>query len=105
MPYKYISNDVTGPLEFPPLIAPPTTVAKDTVFGPAPAPLFDGAGPISPISSVVPSTGLPGFSPANGPISGISSGASAACSLVKPLPALTYALVLLLVKLMIPVAL
>ncbi|KAG5148104.1 hypothetical protein AAZX31_06G107600 [Glycine max] len=95
-----------GLQEFPPLVAPPTTVARDTVFAPAPAPLFDGDGPASPKSSLVPSTGLPGgFSPANGPISGISSGASAACSLVKPFPALTYALVLLLVKLMIPVAL
>ncbi|WVZ18733.1 hypothetical protein V8G54_006055 [Vigna mungo] len=94
-----------GLQEFPPLVAPPTTVAKDTVFGPAPAPLFDGAGPTSSISSVVPSTGLPGFSPANGPISGISSGASATCSLVKPLPTLAYALVILLVKFMIPVAL
>ncbi|KHN47028.1 LysM domain-containing GPI-anchored protein 1 [Glycine soja] len=95
-----------GLQEFPPLVAPPTTVARDTVFAPAPAPLFDGAGPASPKSSLVPSAGLPGgFSPANGPISGISSGASVACSLVKPLPTLTNALVLLLVKLMIPVAL
>ncbi|RDX71875.1 LysM domain-containing GPI-anchored protein 1, partial [Mucuna pruriens] len=94
-----------GSQEFPPLIAPPTSVARDSVFAPAPSPQFDGAGPASPISSLVPATGLPGFSPANGPISGISSGASAACSLAKPLPALTTALVLLLVKLIIPVAL
>ncbi|XP_020228985.1 lysM domain-containing GPI-anchored protein 1 [Cajanus cajan] len=87
------------------LLSPPTTTKRKSVFAPAPSPEFDGFGPASPKSSLVPSTGLPGFSPANGPISGISSGASAACSLAKPLPILTSALVLLLVKLIIPVAL
>ncbi|KAK2442207.1 LysM domain-containing GPI-anchored protein 1 [Trifolium repens] len=93
-----------GQQEFPPLIAPPTSVERDSVFAPAPSPssLLDGTDGRSPKSSFVPSTG---FTPANGPISGISSGASAACSLVKPLPTLTLPLVLLLVKFMIPVAL
>ncbi|XP_004500557.1 lysM domain-containing GPI-anchored protein 1-like [Cicer arietinum] len=96
-----------GQQEFPPLIAPPTSVEKESEFAPAPSPSSqsDGTGGRSPTSSVVPSTGISGFTPANGPISGISSGASAASSLVKPLPTLTPALVLLLVKLMIPVAL
>ncbi|CAI8584200.1 unnamed protein product [Vicia faba] len=93
-----------GTQEFPPLIAPPTTVARESIFAPAPSPTspLDGTDGRSPKPSVVPSTG---FTPANGPVSGISSGASAASSLVKPLPALTVPLVLLLVKLMIPVAL
>lgn len=92
-----------GSQEFPPLIAPPTVVPRESLFAPAPSPssLFDGTDGRSPKSSVVPSTG---FTPALGP-SGISSGASAACSLVKPLPTLTLTLVLLFVKLMIPVAL
>ncbi|MCI02756.1 lysM domain-containing GPI-anchored protein 1-like, partial [Trifolium medium] len=100
----YFLNDAAGQQEFPPLIAPPTSVERDSVFAPAPSPssLFDGTDGRSPKSSVGPSTG---FTPANGPISGISSGASAACSLVKPLPTLTLPLVLLLVKLMIPAAL
>ena len=107
MPSKYILNDAAGPQEFPPLIAPPTSVRRESVFAPAsaPAPQFDGIGPATPKSSVVPSTGLPGFSPANGPVSALSSGASSACSLVNPLPMLTSALVLLFVKLMITVAL
>ncbi|CAJ2644192.1 lysM domain-containing GPI-anchored protein 1-like [Trifolium pratense] len=92
-----------GQQEFPPLIAPPTSVERDSVFAPAPSPSsFDGIDGRSPKSSIMPSTG---FTPANGPISGISSGASAASSLVKPLPTLTLPLVLLLVKLMIPAAL
>ncbi|XP_057444873.1 lysM domain-containing GPI-anchored protein 1-like [Lotus japonicus] len=94
-----------GLQEFPPLVAPPTSVEKDPTFasGPAPSPQSHGSGLPSPKSSGMP--GLPGFSPANGPVSGISSGASAACSLVKPSPTLTSALVLLLAMLVIPVAL
>ncbi|OIW14495.1 hypothetical protein TanjilG_12088 [Lupinus angustifolius] len=96
-----------GPQEFPDLIAPPTTVTSESIFGPAPAPQSHGNGLTTPKSSVVPSTGpFPGFSPANGPVSGIASAASAACSLVNPLPAtLTSALLLLLVTLMLPEAL
>ncbi|KAL4301225.1 hypothetical protein HN51_052633 [Arachis hypogaea] len=95
-----------GSREFPPLIAPPTSIRRDSELAPAPAPQSDGIGLGTPKSSVVPSTtGLPGFPPANGPISALSSGASAACSLVIPSSAMTSALVLLLVKLMIPVAL
>ncbi|CAL0305516.1 unnamed protein product [Lupinus luteus] len=71
------------PQEFLDLIAPPTTVTRESIFAPAPAPQSDGSGLITPKSSVLPSTG---FSPANGPISGIASDASAACSLVNPLP-------------------
>ncbi|XP_054788894.1 lysM domain-containing GPI-anchored protein 1-like [Prosopis cineraria] len=95
-----------GPQQFPPLTAPPTSVARDSVFAPAPAPapLSDGAGKSSPKSSAVPRS-FPGSQPANGPISGLTSGASGACSLVNPLPALTSALVFLLVKLMISMAL
>ncbi|KAE9603918.1 putative LysM domain-containing protein [Lupinus albus] len=96
-----------GPQEFPDLIAPPTTVTRESIFAPAPAPQSDGSGLTTPKSSVLPSTGLlPGFSPANGPISGIASGASDACSLVNPLPTTSVsALLLLFVKLMHPAAL
>ncbi|CAL0319397.1 unnamed protein product [Lupinus luteus] len=96
-----------GPQAFPDLIAPPTTVTRDPIFAPAPAPQSHGSGLTTPKSSVVPSIGsFPGFSPANGPISGIASGASAACSFMNPLPAtLASALLLLFVKLMLPEAL
>ncbi|KAF7816867.1 lysM domain-containing GPI-anchored protein 1-like [Senna tora] len=95
-----------GPQQFPPLVAPPTSVARDSIFAPAPSPLSDGAGSLSPRSSVVPGTrSIPGFQPANGPMSGLTSGASGACSSVKPLPILTSALVFLLVKFMISLAL
>ncbi|KAE9608987.1 putative LysM domain-containing protein [Lupinus albus] len=96
-----------GPQEFPDLIAPPTTITRESIFAPAPAPQSHGSGVTTPKSSVVPSTGsFPGFSPANGPNSGIASGASAACSSANPLPAtLACALLLLLVNLMLPEAL
>ncbi|XP_028774995.1 lysM domain-containing GPI-anchored protein 1 [Neltuma alba] len=95
-----------GPQQFPPLTAPPTTVPRASIFAPAPSPVSNGAGPLSPKSSVVPATGsFPGVHPANGPISGLTSGASHACSLVNPLPALTSSLVFLLVKLMISMGL
>ncbi|KAJ7959129.1 lysM domain-containing GPI-anchored protein 1-like [Quillaja saponaria] len=94
-----------GPQQFPPLVAPPTSVPRDAVFAPAPSPLLDSAGSTSPKSSVVPSVGsLPGFTPANGP-SGSASGASNACSLVNPLHAFKYVLVLLSVKLVMSVCL
>ncbi|KAI4307278.1 hypothetical protein L6164_030483 [Bauhinia variegata] len=94
-----------GPQQFPPLVAPPTSVPRESIFAPAPSPL-SGAGTSTP-RSIVPATGsFPGFPPANGPISsGLASGASDACSLVNPLPTLMAALVLLFIKLMIPVAL
>ncbi|KAK9167603.1 hypothetical protein Scep_002794 [Stephania cephalantha] len=67
-----------GEHQFPPLIAPPTTVIRDSMFAPAPAPsLSDGAGSKTPKSSFVPSSGsLPGFSPANGPIGSASDATS-----------------------------
>ncbi|CAN0892445.1 LysM domain-containing GPI-anchored protein 1 [Linum grandiflorum] len=69
-----------GQQQFPALVAPPTTVTKDTEFAPAsaPSPHAYGGG-ILP--STVPAAGsLPGFTAANGPM-GSSSG-SDACSLV-----------------------
>ncbi|KAI4337805.1 hypothetical protein L6164_016180 [Bauhinia variegata] len=95
-----------GPQQFPPLVAPPTSVPKESLFAPAPSPQSDVGGTITPRSLVPAAGSFPGFSPANGPISsGLASGASDACSLVNPLPILMVALVLLFVKFLIPVAL
>ncbi|KAK3427593.1 lysM domain-containing GPI-anchored protein 1 isoform X1 [Eucalyptus grandis] len=89
-----------GVQQFPPLIAPPTTVIKDPTLAPAPAPQSEVAG--SPTSSVVPSTSsLPRFNPAGGP-AGSASGVSAARSLMNPIDILpAVATLLLFVKLMI----
>ncbi|WCJ44631.1 LysM domain-containing GPI-anchored protein 1 [Euphorbia peplus] len=81
-----------GPQQFPALIAPPTTVTKDSTFSPAPAP-----GPESgsaPKSTIVPTTTgtLPGLPPMGGPI----GGASDACSLVNPLTSSILGIVLYL---------
>lgn len=106
MPYNCISNNSAGPQQFPPILAPPTTVTKISEFAPSPSPQSGLGGSTNPKSSVVPSTGsLPGFSPANGPASGLASGVSAASSSVNQLPTLTSALVLLSVNLLIFVAL
>ncbi|KAI9106504.1 hypothetical protein K1719_022032 [Acacia pycnantha] len=95
-----------GPQKFPPLVAPPTTVTKISDFAPSSSPQSYPGGPMNPKSSAVPSTGsIPGFTPANGPASGLLSGASAASSSMNPMRTLTYALVLLFVKLLISVAL
>lgn len=70
--------ELAGPQQFPPLIAPPTSVGPD-LFAPAPAPAESTGAPTTvPKSSVVPSTGMGiGFPPANGP----AGSASGACSL------------------------
>ncbi|RDX73127.1 LysM domain-containing GPI-anchored protein 1, partial [Mucuna pruriens] len=105
-----------GVQQFPPLIAPPTFVTRESVFAfapspppsslpsPSPSPPSEGTGLTAPTSSVVPAIeSFPRFSPANGPVSRIASGASAssaAPSLANPLPVSTSAFMLLLVKLM-----
>ncbi|KAI4389162.1 hypothetical protein MLD38_001418 [Melastoma candidum] len=71
-----------GPQLFPPLVAPPSFVAKHSTFAPAPAPESQGGIAATPLSSTVPSTGsLPGLvTPANGP-AGSASGVSSARSI------------------------
>ncbi|KAF8023629.1 hypothetical protein BT93_F0973 [Corymbia citriodora subsp. variegata] len=90
-----------GVQQFPPLIAPPNSVSKDSTFAPAPAPQSEVAG--SPKSSVVPSTSsLPGFNPAASGPAGSASGVSVARSLMNPIDILPAVVTLLLfVKLMI----
>ncbi|KAJ4700663.1 lysM domain-containing GPI-anchored protein 1-like [Melia azedarach] len=92
-----------GPQQFPPLIAPPSTVNKDSIFAPAsaPAPHMDGA-VTTPKSSVVPSTGsLPSLSPAGGP-----SGSVSAASSTNSLTTFSSALILyLFVKFMMSISL
>ncbi|CAN1235752.1 LysM domain-containing GPI-anchored protein 1 [Linum perenne] len=67
-----------GPQQFPPLVAPPTTVPKDFAFSPASAPSPHAFGGGS-LPSTVPATGsLPGFTAANGPMG--SAAGSDACS-------------------------
>ncbi|KAK9162224.1 hypothetical protein Syun_003126 [Stephania yunnanensis] len=95
---NFLQPRCPGEHQFPPLIAPPTTVTRDSMFAPAPAPsLSDGAGSKTPKSSFMPSSGsLPGISPANGPIGSTSD----ATSLVNPLSSFpTLAFLLLLLKL------
>ncbi|KAL5704324.1 LysM domain-containing GPI-anchored protein 1 [Ranunculus cassubicifolius] len=71
-----------GEHQFPPLLAPPTTVTRDLINGPAPAPSQSGIVPTTPTSS----GGLPGsggsisMPPANGP----SGSTSNSLLLVKP---------------------
>ncbi|EEF48379.1 lysM domain-containing GPI-anchored protein 1 [Ricinus communis] len=79
-----------GPQQFPPLLAPPTTVIRDSTSGPAPAPSpqSDGSVTTTPkTTTLVPSTGL---APMGGPI----GGASDACALVNSLASSLIALVL-----------
>ncbi|XP_059631838.1 lysM domain-containing GPI-anchored protein 1-like [Cornus florida] len=84
-----------GPQQFPPLIAPPTSVSRDSLFVPAPSPSpsqSGGAATTIPKSSVVPGS-VPslGFPLANAP----SGSVSGACSLVNPftnLPAIVLGL-------------
>ncbi|KAK7373143.1 hypothetical protein VNO80_06541 [Phaseolus coccineus] len=105
-----------GPQRFLPLIAPPTSVTRESVvafppsLSPSQTPLLsqspssksEGTGLTAPKSSVKPATrSFPGFSPANGPVGRI---ASAAPSLVNPIPIWMLSFMLLLIKLMIPVA-
>lgn len=59
-----------GEHQSPPLIAPPTTVTRDMLFGPSPAPSQSGVVPATPKSSgIVPGSGSTpfGLAPANGP--------------------------------------
>ncbi|EXB44375.1 LysM domain-containing GPI-anchored protein 1 [Morus notabilis] len=72
-----------GAQQFPPLIAPPTSVIRDSMFAPSPAPQSDGLRTLAPRSSLVPSTtgSLPGLAPVGGPL----GSASDACSLVNSL--------------------
>ncbi|KAJ0086120.1 hypothetical protein Patl1_08383 [Pistacia atlantica] len=80
-----------GPQQFPPLIAPPSSVIRDLASAPAPAPESDGAGSTTPKSSLVPSTGsLPGVPPASGPSGSISD----ASSLMNSLPTFPMAFIL-----------
>ncbi|GAV84125.1 LysM domain-containing protein [Cephalotus follicularis] len=83
-----------GPQQFPPLVAPPTSVTTDSMFSPAPSPQEAGAGAVP---RTVPSSGsLPGFPPASGP-SGSASGVSSAFPLPNLLATYPIALVFFLV--------
>ncbi|PPS11337.1 hypothetical protein GOBAR_AA09303 [Gossypium barbadense] len=93
-----------GPQQFPPLVAPPTYVTRDSVFAPAPAPQSDGATTATvPKTSTVPSTGsLPGFPPAGAPFGSLSN----ASTLMNSAAALPAALVIyLLAQLISPLSL
>ncbi|XP_050366093.1 lysM domain-containing GPI-anchored protein 1-like [Argentina anserina] len=83
-----------GPQQFPPLIAPPTSVIRDTTFAPAPSPQSDGSGTGTPQSTVPSTTSslLPGLAPIGGP----SGSSSAASSLVMPLTNFPSAVLLIL---------
>ncbi|KAK7824855.1 lysM domain-containing GPI-anchored protein 1 [Quercus suber] len=97
-----------GAQQFPPLVAPPNSVTRDSMFAPSPSPQSNGAGTPTPKSSGVPKTttgSLPGLGlpPANSPIASASSDAS---SLVNSLATFPSALVLIFfVKLMISMSL
>ncbi|GAB4861358.1 LysM domain-containing GPI-anchored protein 1 [Ancistrocladus abbreviatus] len=93
-----------GPQQLPPLTAPPTTVAKESMYAPSPAPSESGGpGARVPSSAIVPSSGsLPGFTPASGPSSSIPGNVASSCSLVHPLPTFQLAVALgMLVKFML----
>ncbi|XP_015885663.2 lysM domain-containing GPI-anchored protein 1 [Ziziphus jujuba] len=79
-----------GAQQFPPLIAPPSSVIRESIYAPAPSPRSDGAGTLSPKSPLVPTTsgshpGLP-LPPESGP-----SGSASDASPVNPLATLTSA--------------
>ncbi|GMH21839.1 hypothetical protein Nepgr_023682 [Nepenthes gracilis] len=88
-----------GPQQFPPVIPPPSTVTKESMYSPSPAPSQSGGpGTSLPGSGVVPSSGsLPGFTPANGPTASISGNVASACSFVSPLVAFQVAVALCVV--------
>jgi hypothetical protein len=90
-----ILNNDAGAQQFPPLIAPPNSVTRDSMFAPSPSPQSDGAGTLTPRTSVVPTTtgSLPGLPPANSPL---ASASSDACSLLNSLVTFPSALVLFL---------
>ncbi|KAF5954956.1 hypothetical protein HYC85_007812 [Camellia sinensis] len=81
-----------GPQQFPPLIAPPSSVSRESLFAPAPAPSQSGgATATSPASSVVPSSGaVLGLPPTNAPSGRLTSGSSS----VNPLASFPIAIVL-----------
>lgn len=88
--------------QFPPLLAPPSSVTHDSMFAPAPAPESDGSGTASPKSSVQPTTTgtASQLSPTGSPIATVSSDAR---SLVNPLATFPSALLIfLLVKFIMP---
>ncbi|KAG6786169.1 hypothetical protein POTOM_007764 [Populus tomentosa] len=90
----YLQPRCPGPQQFPPLLAPPTTVIRDSTFAPAPAPQSDGSSTPTPTpkTEVVPATGsLPGLPPAGGPVGSFSFSYS-----VNPSATLMIAAVLLL---------
>ncbi|KAB5557179.1 hypothetical protein DKX38_008088 [Salix brachista] len=67
--------------QFPPMVAPPTTVIRDSYFAPAPAPQSDGSSTSTPKTGVVPTTGsIPVLPPASGPSGSISASFSASPS-------------------------
>ncbi|CAL5384965.1 unnamed protein product [Camellia sinensis] len=81
-----------GPQQFPPLIAPPSSVSRESLFAPAPAPSQSGgATTTSPASSVVPPSGaVLGLPPTNAPSGRLTSGSSS----VNPLASFPIAIVL-----------
>ncbi|KAE8077442.1 hypothetical protein FH972_016007 [Carpinus fangiana] len=67
-----------GTQQFPPLIAPPSSVVHDSVFAPSPSPQSsDGAGTTKPKSTVMPTTTgiVPLLAPASSPVASASSDA------------------------------
>ncbi|XP_068313651.1 lysM domain-containing GPI-anchored protein 1-like [Pyrus communis] len=98
---KSLQPRCPGPQKFPPLIAPPTSVIRDTMFAPSPAPESDGSiGGIPKSPSVLPGVLPAGLPPIGGP-AGITSDA---CSLINPLGNFPTAVLLLLyVKFMIAI--
>ncbi|XP_062146796.1 lysM domain-containing GPI-anchored protein 1-like [Alnus glutinosa] len=83
-----------GAQQFPPLIAPPSSIIHDSTFAPSPSPQSDGGGTTNPKSSVVPATTgvVPLLPPASSPIASFSD----ACSLVNSLATFPSALLLFL---------
>ncbi|PHT49821.1 LysM domain-containing GPI-anchored protein 2 [Capsicum baccatum] len=70
-----------GSQQFPPLVAPPTSVGPDSMFAPAPSPSESGGVPNDgPHTSIVPSSGsIIAFPPSGGP-----SGSASSASLLNP---------------------
>ncbi|KAL6962140.1 LysM domain-containing GPI-anchored protein 1 [Sarracenia purpurea var. burkii] len=81
-----------GPQQFPPLIAPPSSVTRGSLFAPAPAPFQSGgATTTTPKSSTVSSSGsVLGLPPTNSPSGSLSSAAGYS---VNPLASIAMAIV------------
>ncbi|GAB2271468.1 LysM domain-containing GPI-anchored protein 1 [Dionaea muscipula] len=76
-----------GPRQFPPLIVPPSTVTKESIYAPSPAPSQSGGGPGTRAagSAMAPSSSaLLGSNPAGGPTASISGNAASGSSLLNP---------------------